>query len=193
MRTMLVSLAVLLLTPTLGAAQQAAAPKVKVLSIPEDPRQRTILVGRTEVSGMIIQFELEPAKSMWMSFRNPSRLEEHPPQAGERYHVEVKPIDPASKTRIPFTRVSFAAVNRTTGKDVSFFLHPMWGSSGLHYAANNALLGDGIYAGTVTVEMPVFARDAGTKGIWLQPIAAVFHFKLQDGALVEVSEPGAAP
>lgn len=122
MKTMIVSLAALLLTTTLGVAQQPAAPKVKALRTPEDPRQKTILVGRTEVSGMIIQFELEPAKSMWMSFRNPSRVEEHAAQPDERYHVEVKPTDPASKTRIPFTRVSFGAVNRTTGKDVLFLL-----------------------------------------------------------------------
>lgn len=164
-------------------------PKVKILAAPEDPRQKTILVGRAESARMIIQFEIEPTKSMWMSSRNPSRRDEHRAQADEHYHVEVKPIDPASKSRIPFTRVSVAAINRTTGKEASFFLHPMWGSSGLHYAANSSLMGDGTYVATVTVEMPVFARDDKTKDLWLEPVVVVFHFKLKDGALIEVSEP----
>jgi Fe2+ transport protein len=188
MKFAIVTVAALLALPTLAVAQQPAAAKVKVLAAPEDPRQKTILVGRSETAGMIVQFELEPAKSMWMRLGPPPRLDEHRAQATERYHVEIKPIDPISKTRISFTRVSFSAVNRTTGKEVSFFLHPMWGSSGLHYASNSALLGDGIYVATVTVELPAFARDEKTKDMWLQPIVTVFHFKLKEGALVEVSE-----
>lgn len=130
---------------------------------------------------------------MWMSSRNPPRVDEHRAQASERYHVEVKPIDPVSKTRISFARVNFSTVSRTSGKEVAFFLHPMWGSSGLHYAANSALLGDGTYAAPVTVEVPVFARDDKTKGSWLQSTSAVFHFRLKDGPLIEVSEPIAVP
>lgn len=193
MRTVILTIAAVLIVPALAVAQQLAPPKVKTLSASEDPRQSTILVGRSQSGGMIVQFELEPAKSMWMSSRNPSRRDEHRPQADERYHVEVKPIDPVSKTRIPFTRVSVTAVNRTTGKEATFFLHPMWGSSGLHYAANSALMGDGTYVATVTVEMPVFARDDKTKDLWLEPIVVVFHFKLKDGSLIEVSEPMPAP
>lgn len=193
MKSIIVAIATVLALPIVAVAQQQPGPKAKVLAAPEDPRQKTILVGRAEAGGMIIQFELEPAKSMWMVFKNPTRLDEHRAQAGEQYHVEVKPIDPVSNTRIPFTRVSFAAVNRTTGKETSFFLHPMWGSSGLHYAANSALLGDGIYSVKVSVEVPVFARDDQTKALWLDPIIVGFHFKLKDSSLIEVSEPGAVP
>lgn len=84
-------------------------------------------------------------------------------------------------------------MNRTTGKETSFFLHPMWGASGLHYAANSALLGEGTYSAKVSVEVPVFARDEKTKALWLDPIVVGFHFKLAGGSLIKVSEPVAAP
>ena len=47
---------------------------------------------------MIIQFELEPAKAMWMPMGTPAGFMKHAVEAGERYHVEVKPIEPRGNT-----------------------------------------------------------------------------------------------
>ena len=68
-------------------------------------------------------------------------------------------------------------------------LPPMWGSSGLHYGANSALLGDGVYSMTITVGVPNFGRKMTDKDLWMQPMTARFHLTLQDGKLVEVSQP----
>ena len=63
---------------------------------------------------MTVIFELEAAKSMWMRMGNPSNWVEHPVAKGEIFHVEVKPVDPKSKTRIPYADVNFSAVPVTT-------------------------------------------------------------------------------
>jgi uncharacterized protein involved in high-affinity Fe2+ transport len=172
-----------------GIAGAGEVPVVAVLEAPADPTEKTILVGKTLVDGMIIQFELEPAKGMWMQTGTSSGWMEHTIAAGERYHVEVKPIDPKSKTRISHAGVRFDAVNTGSGARVSHDLHPMWGGSGLHYAINSTLLGDGVYAAAVTVDVPSFARDMKDKDLWAKPVTARFHFKLVDGKLAEVSEP----
>lgn len=163
----------------------------KVLDTPADPTTQTVLVGRSPAGGMIIQFELEPAKPMWMQMGNPLTWMEHPVGDGERYHVEVKPIDPKSKTRISFASVTFKAVNKDSHASVEGTLHPMWGGSGLHYAMNSTLVGDGIYEATVTVGVPGFARDLKAKDLWMQPATAKFHFKMQDDKLIEVTVPSA--
>jgi uncharacterized protein involved in high-affinity Fe2+ transport len=183
--------AVLLAALTLASSTLLAAedPKVKVLDTPLDATHETVLVGRTLAAGMIIQLELEPAKAMWVPMGDPPRLMEHPLAAGERYHVEVKPIDPRSETRISYADVSFRAVNHDTGGEVAGALHPMWGGSGLHYAMNSALAGDGAYHTVVTVGVPTFGRDPNDRELWIEPATAAFHFKLADGKLVEVSEP----
>ena len=64
----------------------------------------------------------------------------------------------------------------------------MWGSSGLHYSDNSALLGDGTYAATLTVDVPTFQRELKDKDLWPAPVSAKFHFKPKDGKLTEVSE-----
>ena len=64
----------------------------------------------------------------------------------------------------------------------------MWGSSGLHYSANSALLGDGAYAATVTVDVPTFQRELKDKDLWSKQVNAKFHFKLANGKLTEVSQ-----
>ena len=110
------------------------------------------------------------------------------PAAGEVDHLEVKPIDPRSKTRISNATVVFDATNRDTAKSVKGELHPMWGGSGLHYASNSTLLGDGTYDFVITVQPPSFARSVKDKDLFTQPASARFHFKLKGGALVEVSE-----
>lgn len=171
----------------LGAPAYGAQPKVKVLSAPEDAIQKTALIGRNIAGGMIVIFELEPAKGMWMLMGG--KWIEHPVGKGELYHVEVKPVDPGSKTRISHADVKFSAVNRDNKRKISGALHPMWGGSGLHYAANSPLAGDGTYEATITVGVPAFARAPQDRALWMKPVTTQFHFKLAGGKLVEVSEP----
>lgn len=189
MKIVVFAIVALLAMPSLATAQQPQTPKVKVLAAPEDPRQKTILVGRSEVAGMIIQFEIEPATAMLMYVGSPPKAMEHAPAAGEVYHLEVKPIDPRSKTRIPYAVVTFEATNRDNGKSMKGELHTMWGSSGLHYALNSALAGDGAYDFLITVQPPTFGRSLKDKDLLTKPASARFHFKLKGGVLVEVSEP----
>ena len=192
MKFVIVTIAALLGLPALAVAQSAPTPKVKVLAAPEDPRQKTILIGRSAVGGMIIQFEIEPATTMVMPMGAPSKLVEHAPAVGEVYHLEVKPIDPRSKTRIAYAVVTFEATNRDSGKTLKGALHPMWGGSGLHYALNSALADDGTYEFVITVQPPSFSRSVNDKELFATPTTARFHFKLKGGALIEVSEPIAA-
>ncbi len=142
---------------------------------------------------MVIQFEIEPATTMIMPMGSPPRLTEHAPAAGEVYHLEVKPIDPRSKTRIAYANVRFEATNRDNGKSLKGELHPMWGGSGLHYALNSALAGDGAYDFSIIVDAPMFSRSVKDKDLFTKPATARFHFRLKGGALIEVSEPIAAP
>jgi hypothetical protein len=193
MKLIAITLAALLAVPPLASAQQLPAAKVKVLAAPEDPRQKTILVGRSEAAGMIIQFEIEPATAMFMPMGTPAKLIEHAPGPGEVYHLEVKPIDPRSKTRIANAPTTFEVTNRESGKTLKGEFHAMWGGSGLHYAANSALAGDGTYDMVITVQPPTFARSAKDKAMFTTPASARFHFKLKGGALIEVTEPVAAP
>ena len=171
------------------AAAQGAAPRVKVLTTPEEPTQKTVLLGRALAGDMIIMFEIEPAKGMWMLMGKPPKWIEHSPSAAEKFHLEVKPIDPKSKTRIPYAEVRFKAVNKDNRKKVEGVLHPMWGGSGLHYAMNSALAGDGSYEAQITVGVPAVARAPQDKDMWRKASTATFHFKFKEGKLVEVSEP----
>ena len=120
---------------------------------------------------------------------SPAKWTEHAPGPNERFHVEVKPIDPGSKTRISYANVKFDATNKDNAKKVKADLHPMWGGSGLHYSANSTLAGDGTYEARITVGVPAFARDSKNKELWAKPTTATFHFKLAGGKLVEVTEP----
>lgn len=180
---------VLLAGASAGSQAQGTEPVVKTLAAAEDPAQKTILVGRAPAGGMVITFELEPAKTMWMTMGK--RWMSHAPGTDEVFHVEVKPVDPRSKSRIAYADVAFEAVNRDNNRTVKLALHPMWGGSGLHYAANSALAGDGVYRAIVTVNAPTFSRDIKDKDLWMQPVRAQFHFKLAGGKLVEVSEAAA--
>ena len=175
------------------AAAQSGAPKAKVLSTPEDATKTTVLVGRALAGNMIVIFELEAAKAMWMQMGKPLKWVEHPVGKGEIFHVEVKPVDPKSKTRIAYAEVKFSAVNRDNKKQVSGTLHPMWGGSGLHYAANSPLAGDGTYETTITVGVPGFGRATADKNLWTTPVTATFHFKLAGGKLIEVTQPDGEP
>lgn len=171
------------------ANSQDLKPALKVLNAPKDATQNTVLVGRNLAGDMIVQLELEPAKGMWMQMGAPSTWMEHPVGSGELFHVEVKPIDPKSKTRIPYAVVNFAAVNRDNSQTIDGKLHPMWGGSGLHYAMNSGLAGDGAYEAVVTVDAPTFARDLNEKDRWMERTRTTFYFRLADGKLTAVSEP----
>ena len=163
MRIIIVAIASLVALPPLAVAQQPPAPKVKVLTALEDPRQKAILVGRSKAAGMIIQFEFEPATTMLMPMGTPAKLVEHTPVAGENYHPEVKPIDPRSKKRISYALVTFEAANRDNGKTLKGELNSMWGSSGLHYTLNSAFAGDGTYDVAITIQPPSFSRSVRNK------------------------------
>ena len=167
---------------------QSAEPRIKSLAIAADPLKNAVLVGRVATGGMAFQLEIEGAEPMWMQMGNPATWGEHTPAADERYHVELKLSDPKTKTRIPYAKIVFTSTNQDTGKVMTLPLVPMWGSSGLHYSANSALLGNGRYAATVTVDVPTFQRELKDKDLWSKPVSAKFHFKLKDGKLTEVSE-----
>jgi len=157
----------------------------------KDATKTTVLIGvQTVAAGtpdeMRIKLELEPAKPMWMPpGAHGGMAMEMVPAPDQRYHFEVKPEDPKSNTRIPYASVRFSATNVNTGRKVEAELHPMWGSSGLHYAANGALPGDGRYAATVVVGSPSFSRDATKdRELWMRPVEAQFRFRLEGGLVV---------
>ncbi len=171
-----------------GATAQFAEPKVKSLATAADPAKKAVPIGRVATGNMLFELGLEGSEPMWMQMGSPPTWNAHQPGADERYHVELKLSDPKSKTRIPYASTSFAATNKDTGKTMTLPLAPMWGSSGLHYSANSALLGDGPYAAMVTVEVPTFQRELNDKDLWSKPVSARFHFKLKGGKLTEVSQ-----
>ena len=158
--------------------------------IPSDPTRETVLIGRTRVEDMIIQLEIEPAKAMWVVTGSPAKPSEQAVEEGGLYHVKVTPIDPRSKSRIPYASVKFEAANKDNGRVVDSELRPMWGSSGLHYAFNTQLEEDGTYETKVIVGVPTFARSPKYRGRWAQPVAAKFHFRLADGKLAVASDLG---
>ncbi len=173
---------------TFGTFAQSAELKVKVLSAAEDATQKTVLIGRNHADNMIVIFELEAAKAMWMQMDNSPKWYEQPVRKNEIYHLEVKAVDPKTGIRIAYAPVKFSAVNQDNRKKIVGTLHPMWGGSGLHYAANSPLAGDGIYETTITIGVPAFARAAADKDMWMKPMNTKFHFKLTGGK-IEVSEP----
>jgi uncharacterized protein involved in high-affinity Fe2+ transport len=188
------TLALSLAAACVGAWSQTPAPpaqaQVKTLAVAADPLKKAVLIGRVAANGMVLQLELEGSEAMWMPMGNPPVWGAHSPGADERYHVELKLDDPKTKTRIPYANITFEATNANTGKTARLSLPPMWGSSGLHYSANSALLGDGVYDATVHVEVPTFQRELKDKDLWSKPVHVRFHFKLTDGKLTEVSAPG---
>ena len=109
MKALAIAIGALLAMSSLAVAQQPSAARAKMLAAPEDPRQKTILVGRSETNGMIVQFEIEPATAMLISRGARPKLVEHAPAAGELYHLEVKPSDPRSKTRQVTVKTTDAA------------------------------------------------------------------------------------
>lgn len=167
--------------------------KVKTLSPALDAAHETVLIGRNAADNMTVSLEIEAAESMWMQMGKPPMWMEHPVAKGELFHIEVKPVDTGSKTRIAYADVKFSAVNHDNKKKVTSAMHPMWGDSGLHYAFNSPLAGDGTYEATVTVGVPSFGRETANKDLWAKPVTSKFHFKLAGGRLVEVTEPAPEP
>ena len=158
------------------------------LASPADPLSETVLIGRTRVEDMIIQLELEPAKAMPAAAGSPAELTEQGVGEGDLYHVKVTTIDSRSNARIPYTSVTFQAFNKDNGREVAAEAQPMWNRSGLHYAFNSGLAGDGVYESKVIIGVPTFARDPKDRDRWMQPVAAKFHFTLAGGKLTEGSE-----
>jgi Fe2+ transport protein len=181
---------VLVATSAFGPLAPAAEQR-KASSTTDNVMQNTVVLGRNSVDNMIVTFELEPAKSMWLQTGNPPKWREHIVRKGERFHLDVKPVDPASKTVISYAEVTYKAVNRTNGKRVSGVLHPIWDDSGLHYAANSTLAGDGDYEIVVAFSSPTFGRVRETKDVWLKPVTTRFNFKIQSGTVVQASDPSA--
>lgn len=179
------------MTVLAGAVLSVVMPsEVAATSHGKDAAKETVLIGvQTAAPGtpdeMLIKLELEPAKPMLMApGTHGKNAMVMAPQPDQKYHFEVKPEDPKSKTRISYASVRVTAVNNNSGKKVALDLHPMWGSSGLHYAANGALPGDGIYMATVVVGPPTFARDAiKEKDRWTRPLKAEFRFRLEKGLI----------
>ncbi len=171
-----------------GVMAQVAEPKIKVLAAAADPVTKAVLIGQVTTGAMVFQLELEGSAPMWMQMGSPPVWGAHTPSADERFHVEFKLTDPKSNTRIPYARITFAATHKDSGKTMTLQLPPMWGSSGLHYAANSPLLGDGSYAATVTVDVPTFDRKLKDKDLWSKPVSVKFHFKLVGGKVTEVTE-----
>ncbi len=56
-------------------------------------------------------------------------------------------------------------------------------ASDRHLAATDAI------RASVTVGAPAFGRDSRNVSLWRTPRTAEFHFRLQQGRLVEVTEP----
>ena len=185
--TTILPAACLLFAVSSWAEVPPTAPKAKPLVPAIDPTKKEVPIGRVLTGKMDFQLSLEGSEAMWMSMGTPPVWGAHSPQAAERFHVELKLTDPRSKTRIPYANVSFNATNADTGKTMTLLLPPMWGSSGLHYSANSALLGDGSYSVTTTVDVPTFQRELKDKDLWSTPVSARFHFKLTDGKVTEVS------
>ena len=186
---LLIALAATAALPVAAAIAQAVDPKIIVLAAPKDPAQGAVLIGRAISDGLSLQLEVEGAEAMWMAMGTPAKWREHQPAKTERYHIEFKVTDLATKTRLPYAVITFTATNKDNGKGVTVVLPPMWGSSGLHYSDNSALAGDGAYSATVTVGVPTFAREMKDKALWSKPVSARFHFRLKDGMIIEVSEP----
>ncbi len=176
---LLALLAAVLASP--ATAVQSSELRVKVLTTPFDVFRvkHGVRIGSVIAGGMIIELHLGWRHRSWVNY---------PKALGELCHVDVTPFDPKSKTRIPSADVTFEAINKDTGKTVKGSLHPMWGGTGLHYAFNSRLAGDGTYEAKVTVRVPTFTRDLEDKR-WMVPAIGKFHFKLVGGKLTEVSEP----
>lgn len=151
----------------------------------KDPTKETVLIDKKSLADMVIIFEIEPAKSMWMPMAHGGMWMEMKPGADEKYHFEVKPEDPNSKTRISYAKVTMELVNKNTGKKIAGELHPMWGGSGLHYALNGPMAGDGTYLATIVVEPPTFARSPKEKDWWMKPVKAEFEFRFEAGKVVK--------
>ena len=183
----IISVACALFATGSWAQDQGVEPKAKTLATAVDPTKKAVTIGRVVTGNMDFELSLEAAEPMWMQMGTPPMWGAHSPAANERYHVELKLSDPRSKTRIPYANVSFAATNTDAGKTMNLPLPPMWGDSGLHYSANSAMLGDGRYAATVTVDVPTFQRELKDKDLWSKAVGARFHFKLKDGKVTEVS------
>lgn len=129
-------------------------------------------IGRAVTANMEFQLSLEGTEAMWMPMGKPPVWGAHEPRAAERFHVELKLSDPKSKTRIPYTDLSFAATDLDTGKTMDLPLPPMWSSSGLHHSANTALLAAGGAGTTLALEATFEGFSGGPETFLVVNLAA---------------------
>lgn len=149
-----------------------------------DPSKEGVLIGLKTVDKMNIKVEFEPSKGMHMLMNG--KWMDMNPAKDEPYHLEIKLEDPYSKTRISNSDIKLT-ITKSTGETADYDLHPMWGSSGLHYADNGKLMGDGDYVVTVLANAPTFVRGSANKDLWINPISTDFEFSIKDGIIT--SEP----
>ncbi|MCH8866899.1 MAG: iron transporter [Proteobacteria bacterium] len=173
------------------ASPTTPVPAHEAATLPADPTSDEVFMGEATTDNMRIQLILEPAKAMWMYMGG--MWMEMAPAVDETIHVEVKPIDEGSGTRISYATVTFTATNTSTGESITEELHSMWGGSGLHYAINHGLLGAGDYTASVTVDVPEFARSMSDSDKWMTPIQADFTFAIDDAGLVTATEGHTTP
>lgn len=91
--------------PVATCLAQAEEPQIKTLTSPKDPTESAVLIGRVINDGLTIQLELEGAEAMWMQMGTPAQWSEHVPAKNERYHIEIKVTDNATKTRLRTPRL----------------------------------------------------------------------------------------
>lgn len=89
-----------------------------------------------------------------------------------------RPCADVSTYNIPYTAVTFAAAHKETGKSRKLTLPPMWVSSGLHYSANCALLGDGTHTAMVAVVTPTIQRELKDTDLWATAVTAKAYLRI---------------
>lgn len=170
--------------PQTSTSEPTEAPSEK------DPSKNTVLIGSKIVDNMRLKVEFEPSKGMYMNMND--KWMTMNPAEDDLYHLEVKLEDPYSNTRIPNSSVKLFVTKESTEETISYDLHPMWGGSGLHYADNGKLMGDGNYNLTVLANAPTFVRGDSNKDLWLEAISADFKFSIENGIITseaDVNEP----
>ena len=96
-----------------------------------------MLAGHNEAGNMIVALKFEAAECTCLQRGKFTTWREYPVAKGELFHIEVKPSDSGSITRIAEADVNFSAVNhnnKTKMARITSVLHPMRGDGGLHCA-----------------------------------------------------------
>lgn len=169
-----------------AAIAHSTVPGAKALLAVEEPQKNVADIVDVASAGVVFQLGNEGSEPIWMQMRNPLAWGGHQPAADDHYHVQLKLSEPKTKTCIAYAGSTCTAYNIDSGKSMTVPLQTMWGSSGLHYSANNPLLGDSVYAATMTVDAPTFQRESKDKDWWAKSVSTNFHFTLAYEKLTEV-------